>query len=390
MRQARHRFAVGVSAGVLGAFGMSGCGASSVSTYDLGSIQQAPTDWDPSVPGPPSFTGRTFDADLLVLSTEPLPASFVRRVADASSVRRSASLSLFSLPTGGRTVTVAAGKPEALRAFSPAHLAAMGAAWQRLADGQAILNEATGLEASTPGGDLFLDGTGQLPPIEVAVIAELPLRADLLVNLSWADALGAPLGNALLLEAPDAEHTVDSLRRRLLGRAQVISLASASEAPVLQPALLTGGAVAEAVGSFTYRPRPDGSIVIDPAWISEHIVTREVPILGRVTCHRVMLPQLRGAMQELIDRGLAGLIRPEQYGGCWVPRFIANDPSRGLSLHSWGIALDLNVPTNLRGTRGDMDPRVVAVMESWGFAWGGTWSDPDPMHFELAALRAAR
>ena len=79
-------------------------------------------------------------------------------------------------------------------------------------------------------------------------------------------------------------------------------------------------------------------------------------------------------------------VRPGQYGGCWVPRFIASDPARGLSLHSWGIALDLNVATNQRGTPGDMDPRVVDVMARWGFAWGGTWSDPDPMHFELAAL----
>ena len=45
------------------------------------------------------------------------------------------------------------------------------------------------------------------------------------------------------------------------------------------------------------------------------------------------------------------------------------------------------MPTNQRGTRGDMDPRVVAIFERWGFRWGGTFHTvPDPMHFELAVL----
>ena len=30
-----------------------------------------------------------------------------------------------------------------------------------------------------------------------------------------------------------------------------------------------------------------------------------------------------------------------------------------------------------------VDPRVVEVMERWGFEWGGRWLVPDPMHFEF-------
>jgi hypothetical protein len=67
-------------------------------------------------------------------------------------------------------------------------------------------------------------------------------------------------------------------------------------------------------------------------------------------------------------------------------RFIERDPRRGLSLHTWGIAIDLNVAGNQVGTPGTMDPRVMRIFERWGFAWGGRWSVPDPMHFELAAL----
>jgi hypothetical protein len=99
-----------------------------------------------------------------------------------------------------------------------------------------------------------------------------------------------------------------------------------------------------------------------------------------------MLPQLRGALQEVADRGLADQVRPGEYGGCFHPRYIGHDPAKGLSLHSWGIAVDLNVPGNQRGTAGEIDREVVAIFKRWGFAWGGDWAWTDPMHFELAAL----
>jgi hypothetical protein len=139
-------------------------------------------------------------------------------------------------------------------------------------------------------------------------------------------------------------------------------------------------------GSFTYTYTADGQIQPDPAWVAEYIRTETVPILGEVTCHKRMLPQLRAALQQIVDSGLAGEIHPEEYGGCYVPRFIASDPSNPVSLHTWGIALDLNVPGNQRGVAGEIDRGVVAIFKSWGFAWGGDWDYTDPMHFELARL----
>ncbi|MFL6693147.1 MAG: M15 family metallopeptidase, partial [Ramlibacter sp.] len=71
-------------------------------------------------------------------------------------------------------------------------------------------------------------------------------------------------------------------------------------------------------------------------------------------------------------------------------RYIAYDPAKGLSLHTWGIAIDLNVPENQRGTVGRMNRQVVQIFKRWGFAWGGDWHYTDPMHFELAkVVRAA-
>jgi hypothetical protein len=149
-------------------------------------------------------------------------------------------------------------------------------------------------------------------------------------------------------------------------------------------AFLTGSRAARAFGAFSYRYFPDGTIQPDARWVRHSIVTESVPILGSVTCHRLMIPQLRGALREVVRSGLASKIRT--YNGCYVPRFMERDPKHTVSLHTWGIAIDLNAASNGRGTRGSMDPQVVAIFKRWGFRWGGDWSWTDPMHFELGAL----
>ena len=111
-----------------------------------------------------------------------------------------------------------------------------------------------------------------------------------------------------------------------------------------------------------------------------------MPILGTVTCNKYVFPQLEAALQEVVDRGLADKIHPDEYAGCYYPRFIAGTTK--LSNHSFGLALDLNAPGNQRGTVGEMDRGVVDVFKNWGFAWGGDWGYTDPMHFEMVELKS--
>jgi hypothetical protein len=118
--------------------------------------------------------------------------------------------------------------------------------------------------------------------------------------------------------------------------------------------------------------------------VAANIRTEVVPILGSVTCHKDLFPQLRAALLEVQQLGLADEIHPDQYAGCYYPRFIAGTTT--LSNHSFGLALDLNVPGNQRGTVGEMDREVVKIFKRWGFAWGGDWNYTDPMHFELASI----
>ncbi len=72
-------------------------------------------------------------------------------------------------------------------------------------------------------------------------------------------------------------------------------------------------------------------------------------------------------------------------GGCYQYRAKRNGSKP--STHSWGIAIDFNVRSNAMGTAGDMDPRLVALMEGLGFVWGGRWTgaNKDPMHFQYCS-----
>jgi hypothetical protein len=121
---------------------------------------------------------------------------------------------------------------------------------------------------------------------------------------------------------------------------------------------------------------------ISPAFVHRYIVSDRVPILGTVTCHRAMVPHLRAALGELARRGLSGLVDAGDFAGCYAPRRI--QPRGQLSLHAWGLAVDLNASRNPFRGSSHQDPRLVRVMEKHGFTWGGRWpTRPDPMHFEL-------
>jgi len=44
--------------------------------------------------------------------------------------------------------------------------------------------------------------------------------------------------------------------------------------------------------------------------------------------------------------------------------------------------VDINIGTNPGGLESAQDPRLVEVMERWGFTSGHAWLVPDPGHFE--------
>ena len=144
--------------------------------------------------------------------------------------------------------------------------------------------------------------------------------------------------------------------------------------------------VKEMFGDFQIKERDGTWITTEPSWREKNIQAKKMPILGNTRCHRLMWGPLEGALNQIVDEGLANTLSVEDFkksGGCYAPRRINRfDAGGSISRHAWGIAIDIN-------TKSSYHPRVVEIFNSWGFAWGGTWTSPDEMHFELRDLSAS-
>ena len=119
---------------------------------------------------------------------------------------------------------------------------------------------------------------------------------------------------------------------------------------------------------------------IQEGWVNAHIVSRQVPLLGEVTCHEALFPPLIAALEEVEARGLGEEI--QVYSGCWAARTVRRSTTAPPSQHAYGAAIDINAPQNPIGTEPTFDMRVVRIFEEHGFRWGGTFLYPDGHHFE--------
>jgi hypothetical protein len=345
---------------------------------------------DPSayaVPAPGKLKS-LLTADVLVTSSRTIPESVRSAVAAVPGVSAAMPLSLASLSSNGRTLTIAAVDAGEFRRFTPVQSAQSDEVWSRVAGGEVAVDPGLPRRLEEPKGYLRLGTSSDSPDVHIGAYAPLVKQISAVVDYKRGEQLGIPRDNALLVSTgkmtPSA--VMGKLKKAAGPTATLQTLALEFNVDVLQTAVLSGSSVSDAVGTFTYTPHADGSVTPDSRWVSTYIRTESVPLLGSVTCNKGMVPQLRAALTEVVQRGLADKIHPSEYAGCYYPRFIARDPAKGLSLHSWGIAVDLNVPGNQRGTVGEMDRQVVAIFKKWGFAWGGDWNYTDPMHFEMAKV----
>jgi hypothetical protein len=343
-----------------------------------------------TIPAPgPREPGILAPADILVVGGDALDPAKVAAVEKLRHVT-AMQFSLSEPVIENEALTVAAVDPGAYRSFTPPKYANFQDAWDRVAGGELALKERLkGKLTMDDSGYLRLGGAADAPSVHVGAYVQQQPLIDAVVNPTWVETLGMVADNALLVRTgTQAPSEVAKKLEKLFGDSASVTLVDKATRIGLQPgatqvAVVTG-TVADAVGVYRYTVLGGGHIAPEAGWVRDHITTEVVPILGAVTCNKVIFPQLKAALQDVIAQGLQDKIHPEQYAGCYYPRFIAGTST--LSNHAFGLALDINAVENQRGTAGLIDRGVVRVFQKWGFTWGGDWGYTDPMHFELNSV----
>ena len=102
----------------------------------------------------------------------------------------------------------------------------------------------------------------------------------------------------------------------------------------------------------------------------------------RIYCNIDIIEPLTKAFEALINtEAVKELVT---WDGCFnIRKKRINDT---YSLHSWGVAIDINAFENQMGTSGKLSQKFVKCFIDNGFDWGGNWTLKDPMHFQLTKI----
>lgn len=335
-------------------------------------------------------TGEVANPDILITDADSLSDETVEAIKDIDGVTGVEQFSMVNVVIENQSYNVAAVNPATYRNYTELAVADSQEIWDRIAGGELGLRKKLAKVVPQDANQFVtLGSTDDAKAVHIGALTDTVAEVDAVVNETWIDDLGMVPDNALLVRT--GRTAPQTLRAKVEQAAAGASVAMVDVVaregldPQAKQVAVTTGTVADVVGVFRYTVLGGGRIAPDQSWVDEHIMTKQVPILGQVTCNKYVFPQLEAALQDVIEAGLQDEIHPDEYAGCYYPRFIAG--STKLSNHSFGLALDFNVPGNQRGTVGEMDRGVVAIFKYWGFGWGGDWQYTDPMHFEMVELK---
>jgi len=272
---------------------------------------------------------------------------------------------------------------------APFVLATDRPALAQLGPSEALLGQTSAsLRRLGPGG--VLDLAGGVTVVVTAVVDDASIGgAEVSVDRSTAEALGASRERFLLAAYDGDRATLEARWRSRLTVAADVRFRAPGETPYLRDsdAVLPPAQIKARFGEFSYRRGVGDEFEQEVAWQATYLVNTELPLIGPVRCHRDVIDALRGALDEVKRAGLASLIDPEGFEGCWNPRLTRS--RLALSRHAWGVAVDLNYDQNRTGFASVQDPRLLEIFARWGFTDGSGWLVPDAGHFEYVTIPAA-
>ena len=226
-----------------------------------------------------------------------------------------------------------------------------------LLEGQAILGQTSAkLRHLGPGSVMRFEGGSSVTVIGV-LPDELVGAAEVVVDRATGGTIGVTQNRYLLFQ-PSAGLQPSSQQLEKRFRAvlppgllyPVVQVRAPGETTYLRADddTLPPALVKRRFGEWAGRPTSESGVEVDPTWVQDHIVTVTIPVLGRVACNERLLPQLRGAMKDLVAQGLESTIH--SFDGCFVARFDPSSLSGSISLNAWGAAVDVNADTNRTGS----------------------------------------
>lgn len=99
----------------------------------------------------------------------------------------------------------------------------------------------------------------------------------------------------------------------------------------------------------------------------------------KIYCNKDLVQPLTNAFKALIQTGKVSELKT--WDGCFNIR-----NKRGLnslSMHSWGLAIDVNAAWNGLGKTPVLSKEFVKCFTDNGWEWGGNWKRLDGMHFQI-------
>jgi len=121
----------------------------------------------------------------------------------------------------------------------------------------------------------------------------------------------------------------------------------------------------------------------------KYIVTYTIPkslripwIPNAILCNEQFVKPFETALTNLFFRKLGHEVK--SWEGCFNIR--QKKGSASYSLHSWGLAVDINSTWNGYKNYPSFSEGFVKCFTDAGFIWGGNWENPEGNHFEIAEI----
>ena len=320
-----------------------------------------------------------FRNELLIWAHGGFSEREVGRVRDSTRVAAISAVRTGTLPAAsGRRGRYRVVPVEAMAVDTNAYTAAAGRPGRKLATllprGAVLSQTGAKLRRVRSGGKLRLDGDRS---VAVSGVVDDALLGGYEVALerTLARRYGIRRAAYLLVRPRGPVEGLKAEVRRLL-RGRAVHFVVPGDRPFLRggDGVLPLAQVKARFGEFALPSLHTGRP--DPAWRRANLVTRRLPLLGRVTCHRLVVGDLGQAMADLQRQRLGALVDVGAFrrdGGCWRNRLVRDARGGKLSRHAWGIAVALKVTA---------DGRLIRTMARHGFVWGGSFARPNATHFE--------